>query len=254
MSAWVLSRAFVVEAFRGRLFLIAMGLAVLFVGASFVMGPLSLGTGDKITRDMGLAAVLLTGTITLFTGCVHLVTREIDRKAIYILITRPVRRADYVLGKFGGMVLVGWGALMTALIVLVVALGLRGGTLDMAMGQAVLLSALELVVLAAVATFFASVAGPVAAMLYGFGAFLAGHTMSDILAASAGSTTGISSVLLKALGWVIPDLSRFDMRLHAVHGVTIPAGEIGWAALYALLYSAALLCLASAVFARREFR
>ena len=117
-----------------------------------------------------------------------------------------------------------------------------------------LLSALELVVLAAVATFFASVAGPVAAMLYGFGAFLAGHTMSDILAASAGSTTGISSVLLKALGWVIPDLSRFDMRLHAVHGVTIPAGEIGWAALYALLYSAALLCLASAVFARREFR
>jgi hypothetical protein len=89
-------------------------------------------------------------------------------------------------------------------------------------------------------------------MLYAVGTFVAGHTMADILALSADRATGFSRAALEGLRWVIPDLSRFDMRLHAVHGVAVGAPDILWALLYALLYAGAILALACGFFRRRD--
>jgi ABC-type transport system involved in multi-copper enzyme maturation permease subunit len=221
---------------------------------SFLVGPLSLGTGDRITLDMGLASLLLAPALILFTGGVHLVTREIDRKAVHVLLARPIGRTSYVLGKFLGMVLVGWIAVLLAFVLLTMALALRGDVPGWAVVQAGVLCLGEVLVLSAVVVLFSTVAGTVPATLYSVGTFVAGHALSEILTISAEDSTPAAQLLLDLFRWVVPDLSRFDMRLHAVHGVTVPAADLVVCWAYAVVYAGALLLIASAAFGRRELK
>jgi len=87
--------------------------------------------------------------------------------------------------------------------------------------EAAILAGAEIVVLSSAVVLFGTIASAVPAMLYGIGTFVAGHTLADILAISGEQTTGLSRALIALFRWAIPDLTRFDMRLHALHGVAI---------------------------------
>lgn len=254
MNALVIGRAFFLEAARSRMFLVAFIVTAILVSASFLIGPISLGTGEKIARDMGLAALLLSAAILVFTGCTHLIGREIERKTAYLLLSRPIHRAEYIVGKFLGVVLSAWAMLVISAVVFAVTLLVRGDRLDVPMLQAGLLTAGELVVLSAAVVLFSSVATAIPSMLYAFGLFVAGHTMGGILQMSQDATAGPSLAVVQALRWLLPDLSRFDMRLQAVHGVGIAGADVLWALGYAATYAAALIALACAAFARKELK
>lgn len=252
MSALVLSRSLLVEAFRSKLFLLATCAVGIALVTAVLIGPIALGTDQKIMRDVGLAAVVICAALMIFTGGIQLVGREIEQKSVTFIVTRPISRASYVLGRFLGMTLTAWGILCITALVFTLVLLLRGDPLDAALAQSVLMSALELIVLSAVAVFFATLASPIPAMLYGMGVFVAGHTVGTVLDLMKLDESGTSSRLFEVFRWVIPDLTRFDMRLHAVHGVTIGSADVAWSAAYALIYSAAVLAIACAAFGRRE--
>lgn len=254
MSALVLGRAFFLEAARSRLFLVAALASLLIVGVSFLIGPISLGTGEKITRDMGLASLLVCATFMIFTGCTHLIGKELERRTAYLFLSRPIHRAEYVLGKFVGVVMTSWAMLVLSTAVFALALFAHGDRIDAPILQAVVLTAGELVVLSAAVVFFSSIASPVPAMLYAFGLFVAGHTLAGIFEMTADATTGLSSTLIDVLKWVTPDLARFDMRLNAVHGEGIAATDLFFALGYAAVYATGLLGLACAAFLRKEVK
>ncbi len=252
MTALALVAPFVREAFRTRLFVVAALFAGIAMALTFVIGPLSLGTGDRIARDFALALSVLVGAIMLFTGGVHLVAREIERRTVHVILSRPIGRAGYVIGKFAALTATAWIVLGITLAIVAIVFAVRGLTPDVAMGQAVLLAAVELLVLASVVTFLCTVATAIPAMLYAVGVFVAGHTMRDLFALSAEAMTPFSQALLSALRWVIPDLARFDMRLEAVHGVSLPPSDLTLSIAYGLVYAGAMLALAVATFRRKE--
>jgi ABC-type transport system involved in multi-copper enzyme maturation permease subunit len=254
MRALALVPPFLREASRTGLFVVAACLAVIALGISGVMGPLSLGTGEKITRDIGLASLVLLSALLVLVGGVHLVCKEIERRTVFLLITRPVSRVHYLIGKFAGLVALGWIVVALGALVFGTALVLGGQSLDAALGQAVLLAAFEVVVLSAIAVLYGSLTQPIPAMLYGLATFVAGHAMASLATLAGDTLVGPSRVLLQWLRWLFPDLSRFDMRLYAVHGIAVPATEVFVAFAYAVVYAAGVLCLSCALFAKREFK
>ena len=67
--------------------------AVLLVGASILIGQLTAGQDVKIIKDLGLAATSLFGLfIAIFVG-INLVSKEVDRRSVYPLFAKPIRRA-----------------------------------------------------------------------------------------------------------------------------------------------------------------
>ncbi len=254
MQIWAIAASFYAEAARGRLLLLGAGFTAIFMAFSFLIAPLSLGTVDKITRDMGVSSLILSALILIFTGGVYLISREREGRTIYLIVTRPISRGVYLLGKYVGLLLTAWTVLVLSAGIFAVTLVLRGASFDLALAQAALLSACELMVLSAVVVLFSAVTSPVPAMLYAFGIFFVGRGARDLAELSAMLEGGAARTLSDVLRWVLPDLSRFDARLEAVHGVSIPGSEIAWAFVYAALYASALLLLAWAVFERKEFK
>src|SRR5438094_8926144 len=93
------------ESVRDKILYNLVLFAILMIGASYVIGQLTAGQDVKIIKDLGLAATTLFGLfIAVFIG-IGLVSKEVERRSIYSLLSKPIHRYPFVLGKYAGLVL-----------------------------------------------------------------------------------------------------------------------------------------------------
>jgi len=245
------------EAVRDRVLYNLVLFMLLLTGASIFIGELSGGQERKVIVDLGLSAMLLFGVfIAIFVG-VGLVYKEIERRTIYAVFSKPVGRGEFLVGKYLGLCL-------TLLVnVLVMGVGVSLALLYVSRGwdpliptiwPAVLLIYMELMLLTATALLFSSFSSPALSALLTFMVFIIGHFSADLksLAASLGSTS--ARWLFTGLYYLLPNLANYSFITPASHG-RAPSLEFVFAtALYAFVYIAVILAVATLVFSRRNFK
>jgi len=245
------------EAVRDRVLYNLVLFVLLLTAASIFIGELSGGQERKIIVDLGLSAMLLFGMfISIFVG-VGLVYKEIERRTIYAVFSKPVGRGEFLVGKYLGLCL-------TLLVnVLVMGVGVSLALLYVSRGwdpliptiwPAVLLIYLELMLLTAVALLFSSFSSPALSALLTFLVFVIGHFSADLkgLASSLGSTG--ARWFFTGLYYLLPNLSNYSFITPAAHGRTPDAGFVLVTALYAFVYIAVILAAATLIFSRRNFK
>jgi ABC-type transport system involved in multi-copper enzyme maturation permease subunit len=242
------------EAVRDKVFGLVGAFGLLLVISSIVLSPLTVGAQTKMVADVGLASISIFAMLIILLMGSGLVHKEIDKRTIMTVLSKPITRTDYVLGKYFGLLstLTVIMAAMSALFL--IAVWMTPTVFEMGYLKALYMGLLEMVLVTAVAIFFSSFTSPILTSLFTLGVFLAGHTLTDLrtFAAMAGSTGVIWS--MKVLRWVLPDLEIFNVRNAAVHNLPIEPAHIFWASVYALLYSTICLILGSWIFGRREFK
>lgn len=252
--AWAIAMNTWREAIRDRVYLALLFFAGVILLSSQVLSPLALGEGGRVTRDFGLSALTVFGvlvTILVGTGMVH---KEIERKTIMTLLSKPIGRGEFVVGKFLGLLLTLLLIAAGMLALLLGVLALRGDGFDRAVCLAALLSLGELVLMTAVAIFFSTCASPALSGLFTFATWIVGHFSTDLKEmAEAGAAGGLGGVA-RLVYYVLPNLELFNARAEAAHGVAPAAGQFLLAWGYLLAYAGALLAAAVLIFRRREFR
>jgi ABC-type transport system involved in multi-copper enzyme maturation permease subunit len=245
------------EAVRDRVLYNLVLFVLLLTAASIFIGELSGGQERKVIVDLGLSAMLLFGMfIAIFVG-VGLVYKEIERRTIYAVFSKPVGRGEFLVGKYLGLCL----TLLVNVVVMGVGVSLallyisRGwDPLIPTIWPAVLLIYLELMLLTAVALLFSSFSSPALSALLTFLIFVIGHFSADlkVLSASLGSTS--ARWFFTALYYLLPNLSNYSFITPAAHGRTPEAGFVFATALYALVYITVILAAATLIFSRRNFK
>ncbi len=242
------------EAVRNRLLYNLLFFAVLMIVSSIALGELHLGYRVRIYRDVGLSAIAFFGVlIAVFVG-INLVNRELAQKTVYSVLSKPLRRWEFLAGKFCG--------LSGLLAVEVAAMGLcflgvfwlQGAPLTGGLFQAIGLIYAELVLITAVALFFSSFSSPYLAGMFTVALWVAGHLLADLRAFGESSEIEGLRTLTEALYWLLPNLDRLDLKAEAGAGLTVGAARVAGAALYAALYATALMIGATLLFRRRDFR
>lgn len=242
------------EAVRDKVFALVGAFGLLLAASSVILSPLTVGAQQKMVADLGLASMSIFAVLVILflgTGMVH---KEIDKRTIMTILSKPVSRLEYLLGKYLGLV----GTLLTMVAMMVAlflgSLYLTGSPFEPAYLTSIGLSICELFVVTAVVIFFSSFTTPVLTSLYTLGVFLAGRMLQDLQAFAEVSGAESVARTAQALKFVLPNLGLFDVRNAAVHGIPIEAGHVVWAMAYTVLYSVALLALSDFVFRRREFQ
>jgi Cu-processing system permease protein len=242
------------EAIRNKLLYTLLGFGVLMIGAGVLVATLSYVEVDEILQDVGLGAIrLFSAGTAIFVG-IGLIHGEVDRRTIFTILSKPVSRSEFLVGKFAGLTLTVWlqlglMGLAFGLVSWLVAAPLGWGHLI-----AIVLIGLELMVLVAIATFFSAFTTPMLAALFTVGLWLIGHLSRDLYA--LGKQSDLDSVSTAA-SWIfrlMPDFEVFNKALEAVHGLPIPASEVGMAFVYAIGYMVCTLTLGSMIFSRRDFK
>lgn len=248
------------ESSRTRL-LYAMVLAALGADLfALVLGEMSLHEESRMARDVGLGAISIFGCITAIVLGVSLLYNEIQRRTIHTILSKPLERHEFVIGKYLGM------AFALTLLVVVFTLAMAGllyiqdVPFSSAVMKAVVLSYVEVLVVAAMAVFFSSLSSPFLSGLFSFGLFFLGRVTPEMRAAMDGKVSDWIQSLAELALYIVPDLHLFsvsggsvDGAYVSVHGDFVTWGYVGTAAGYGLLYMLVLLILAAVIMGRRDF-
>jgi ABC-type transport system involved in multi-copper enzyme maturation permease subunit len=255
------------ESVRDRVLYSLLFFAVLLIAASYLLGQLTAGQDLKIIKDLGLAAIATFGLfIAVFIG-VGLVWKEVDRRSIYSLLSKPVRRHEFVLGKYAGLALtlvVNVGAMTVAFYAVLGYLawladdtaraGWAAPAMDPALLAAVALILVELLVVTAVALFFSTFSSPFLSAALTLGVWVVGRFNDDLRHFDDVVESQAAAVLARALYYVLPNFAAFDVKAQVVHAVPVDLAYVGLTAAYGVTYVALLLAAAVVVFERRDFR
>ena len=242
------------ESVREKLLYLVIIYALALMVSVFILSPLSVGAAKgKIVTDVGLAGISILGILTAIIVGSNLVHKEVDKKAVLMVLTRPVSRAEYIVGKFAGiimslLVLIG---IMTAILVVMMLIG--GASLTPAVLMAIGRSLIEIGLIIGVMIFFSTFTTPLLTSFFTICIYVAGSLSGDLRLFAQKFGGKMMNYVMDVLYFTLPNLKVFNLRHEAVHGLRYSPVEVLLPAAYGIVYTAAMIYFAWLVFRRREF-
>jgi ABC-type transport system involved in multi-copper enzyme maturation permease subunit len=244
------------EAVRDRVLYNLIAFALLMSGAAILVGQISIDIERLVVINLGLTAVSLFGiVIAIFIG-IGLVSKEIEKRTLYTVLSRPVRRWEFIVGKFFGLA----GTLVVNTVFM--AVGVFGALLyvshkfqrsDAWLLVALYFIILEFVIITALAMLFSSFSSPLLSAVFAFSLFVIG-TFAEDLRGFASLTHGITRWLATGAAYLVPNFSALNVISSVAHEQPVAGTLIVYNTAYALVYAAMALSGAILIFERRNLK
>jgi ABC-type transport system involved in multi-copper enzyme maturation permease subunit len=244
------------EAVRDRVLYNLIGFALLLSGAAIFVGQISIDIEKLVVINLGLTAVSLFGVvIAIFIG-IGLVSKEIEKRTLYTVLSRPVRRWEFIVGKFFG--LAGTLVVNTFFMAIGVFAALFYVSRHFHKPDAWVLVALYFIVLqfliiCSLALLFSSFSSPLLSAVFAFSLFVIGSFAED-LRGFANMAHGLSRWLATAAAYLVPNFSALNVISSVAHEQPVAGHLILYNTAYALTYAATVLCGAVLIFERRNLK
>src|ERR1700693_3195960 len=207
------------EAVRDRVLYNLIAFALLLSGAAIFVGQISIDIEKLVVINLGLTAVSLFGfVIAIFIG-IGLVSKEIDKRTLYTVLSRPVRRWEFIVGKFLGLA----GTLVVNAFFM--AIGVFGALLYVAhkfsAPDALILVALyfiilEYLIICSLALLFSLFSSPLLSAVFAFSLFVIG-SFADDLRGFAALTHGVTRWFAPGAAYLLPNFSAFNVISSIAH-------------------------------------
>ncbi len=241
------------ENLRDKLLYNLLVFALLMIGSSLLLMRLTLGEFHRLLLDVGLGSINIFGVlIAIFVG-IGLVNKEIEKKTIYTIVSKPVARYQFLVGKYLGLTLT----------LLVNTLIMAGGLLLVLFAQAVPIESMlfkalglifmEFMVITAVALLCSTFTSATLSAIFTLATYVIGHLTADLKTFGEKMDEGMRAVVT-GLYYILPNLERFNLKGNVIHHIEVSGIDLLLIVIYGLTYVAFLLMSASIIFQRRDFR
>jgi ABC-type transport system involved in multi-copper enzyme maturation permease subunit len=242
------------ETIRNKILYAILGFALLVIGLSYFLADLSVGELTRIIADVGLASIHIFGVVmAVFLG-ITLVSQEVERKTIYLILSRPVPRWEFIVGKAFGLSMT---LALTTLIMSVTLFLVHAGYGREPEPGILIASAgiyLELVMLVCLASLFSTFTTSVLSAMFTLSMFVIGHVSKDLLVFGGRADSGGVRWLSRILFYALPNLEYFNWKNGVVYGEVRSPGILLPAVGYLVCYGASVLLLACLLFSRKDFK
>lgn len=241
------------ENLRDKLLYNLLIFALLMIGSSLLLMRLTLGEFHRLLLDIGLGSVnIFSVLISIFVG-IGLVSKEIDKKTIYTIVSKPVARFEFLLGKFWGLTLTLFVNMLIMTAGLLAVLLAQSVPIESVLLKAIGLMLLECMVVTAVALLCSTFTSATLSAIFTLAIYVIGHLTPD-LKTFGQQMDGVGRNLLEGMYYLLPNLERFNLKGHVTHQLDVPLNDLLLIVAYCMAYTAFLLLLASVIFQRRDFR
>ena len=241
------------EAIRDRILYLLLFFSLVSLLFSRLLALLTVGDRIKIITDVGLASISLFGTLMAILMGTGLVFKEIDKKTIYTLLSKPIHRHQFLLGKYFGLVLTLFVMLVFMALIFFVIFFLHTLKIEWSMLLAIIYIFLELCLITAVALFFSCFSTPILSSIFSLAFYLIGHLSWGLELLIKKMAPGTGKVTAQILYTFLPDLENLNFKTEIVHHLPIPPQVLLFSTFYGIFYTAFVLFLAILVFRKRDF-
>lgn len=241
------------EAKRDRVLYLLLFFGLASIILARVLAMLTVGDKVKIIKDVGLTSIGIFGVLMAVLIGTSLVYKEIDKKTIFTLLSKPIHRAQFILGKFLGLTITLFVMTASMALIFLAVVFVYTHAVDWNLLVAIAYIFLELILITAVAILFSTFSTPILSSIFSLAFYLIGHLSWGLELLIRKTTSAAARGFLRFLYVVLPDLENFNFKTEVVHGLPIPARIFGWSLLYGIFYTAFVLGLAVLIFRRRDF-
>lgn len=267
-TLWPLAYITFKEGIRNRAMYGISIVALLLLVASFLISGMIMQEVGKVAVDMALSTVSFSGLLlVLFVG-INLMAKDLDKRTIYMVLSRPISRSQYIVGKFFGMALLILTTVILLSIFAAISIFLSKITYPDYFSRfswsmvflALVFITITLLMLSSLSFLFSSFTSTsFITLVLTVIAYVIGQSLSDVKAlVESPQTVGIyvSPVTVKvvqAAYYLFPNLSIFDIKAQAAHGLAVQPAFIFWSLTYGIIYTSLAIALAAVIFRKREF-
>lgn len=242
------------ETIRDKILYNLLIFALLIIGLSYFLGDLTVMEQVKVIKDLGLASIHIFGALmAIFIG-IGLVSKEIEKRTIYTIVSKPVSRVEFLIGKYLGLLAT---LIMNVTIMLAVLLGMLLLMNEPFAPKLIAASAfifLELALLVAIALFFSTFSTPTLSAIFSLSFFVIGHLTGSIKFFGSRSESVLVQKTAMVFYYVFPNLENFNFKVQAAYDLPLNVATMAWAFGYAVLYAAMLMTVSVLIFWKRDFK
>lgn len=242
--------------------------ALLLMIANVLLSSMMMQEVGKVAVDMALSTVSFVGLLLVFFVGINLVAKDLERKTIYMVLARPLSRSQYIWGKFMGIVA------LIIISVVIISLFAVASIIILKFSYPMFFTRFSWLMLLLSLSFTTMSLIIVSAMSFLFASFSSTSFISLVLTIVSyligSSINGVKALLeiphdigersspiilygVKIAYYIFPNLSLFDIKTQAAHGLEIPVSYIFWTFSYGIVYTGIIITLACFIFKKREF-
>ena len=242
------------EAVRNKIFYLLIFFGIFFSLSSRLISMLTIGDTLKILKDVGLASInFFSVLIAIFTG-INLVYKEIEKKTVYFVLSKPVERRDFILGKFLGLALTILVALATMITVFTVFIYIFSGTFDISIFLYFIFLFMELLIIISISILFSSFSTPILSSIFTIALYLIGHVIWTFNEFKDKLINPLEKYFAYFLYYLFPNLEKFNIREALVLNDPLSLKIILSTLAYGIFYVTAILLISIHIFSRRELK
>jgi ABC-type transport system involved in multi-copper enzyme maturation permease subunit len=269
MTLWPVALITFKEGIRNKALYGITLIALILFGATALIATMIPREVGKVSIDMVLSAISFTGLLLVFFVGINLMAKDLDKRTIYTILSRPISRSQYIFGKFLGMalfIIVTMSALSLMAMAAIVLLKTTHAEFFVKFSWALIMLAilfniLMLILLSAISFFFASfTTSSFITLVLTIITYIIGQSISGVKALVESSPQEIGFTvspvtlnMVKAAYYLFPNLSLFDIKLQASHALTVSSSFVLWTVIYGIVYIALTITLAALIFRKKEF-
>jgi len=259
-TAMVIARNTISEALRKKILNAFLMVGVVLIALTFIFQQFAPRQELTLVKGMGLGIISLAGLFITVILCINLVPTEVERRTIYTILAKPVRRYEFLLGKFFGAlgtlgINIGLMGLAFVVAVAVKQIGAENAVSPLILFKGILMIAMQMLLLAALAMFFSTFVTPLVNFFLTMVLFVIGNLSSYTLDLAKNSQVAIVKYVLLGVHYVVPNFGNFQYTNPLLQPDVVVKNEtlfLTQNCAYAIAYATALMVLAILVFDRRE--
>ncbi len=241
------------EAIRDRILYLLLFFAAVSLLFSRFLALLTVGDRVKIIRDVGLSSISIFGVLMAILIGTGLVYKEIDKKTIYTLLSKPVHRYQFLLGKFLGLIITLFIMLFFMSFIFIALVFFHTFKIEWNLLIPIFFVFFELCLITAVAILFSCFSTPILSSIFSLAFYLIGHLSWGLEGLIQKMKPGVGKILAQIVYTFLPDLENFNFKTEIVQHLPIPSKIFIISTLYGFFYTLFILALAMLIFRRRNF-
>ncbi len=249
---WAIAKNTFREALRQRSLQVIVVFALVLIGASQLFSFLTAEEEMKMIKDVSLATIEFFGALLAIFGTISTMNTEIEKRTLYTLLSKPIKRHQFLFGKFVGVsltILLNFSIMVFFFVGLIL---FKEKTFSIELSKALSLIFFELLLISSITLLISTFGSMAFNLIFSFFIYFTGHLITYGRQLINRTENVLLSSLGKVLYNIIPNFENFNIRDKVVVGVFVPFTYLLKNVGYGLIYITICLLLSVYLFARRE--
>ncbi|MCT4642565.1 MAG: ABC transporter permease [Bacteriovoracaceae bacterium] len=241
------------EVLQSKILINVLFLGLCLLALTFVAFSFTYGTPHRVALDFGLGTLSLSAVgISIFIG-ISLISNEIESRTLYMVLSRPISRQSFFVGKTLGLAAV---IVINTLILACITMSifvLTGGQITSLIINTIAFIIIEAILMLSIVVLLSLLTNKVLTVIIALSLYIVGHSISTTQLTSMVQNSDFLQSVLEIYHFILPGFYKLNLKNYVLYSDKVDLSFIPYSYIYGAMYILSINFLSIYIFRRKNF-